>query len=154
MPRWTQSRQTILSSTDVLGRLTGFTGSALFFGTSGLGGTTLLKLLERELPGARYHRACSKSSTRQELPQPWRHRIVLLDDFEIGKRPGGPASAIVPFPNLPSQCFGFTSGYSLRHALLGWSEVITGSPDLTLQLLASDRFVERSLNEVGRLTDA
>ena len=154
MPRWTQSRQTILSSADVLRRLTGFTGSALFFGTSGLGGTTLLKLLERELPAARYHRAWSTSSTRQELPQPWRHRIVLLDDFEIGKRPGGPASPIVPFPNLPSQCFGFTSGYSLRHAHSAWRDVITGSPNLIFQLRTSDRFIERPLNEVGRLTDA
>ncbi len=154
MPRWAQSKQTTLSSTDVLRRLNGFTGSALFFGTSGLGGTTLLKKLEKKLPGTRYHRAWGKSSTRQELPQPWRHKIVLLDDFEIGKRPDGPASPIVPFPNLPSQCFGFTSGYSLRHALWGWHDVITGSPDLIFQLRTSDRFIERSLDEVGRSISA
>jgi hypothetical protein len=149
MAKWAQKKPNTLSFPEEAQRLNGFTGSVLFFGTSGLGGRTLLLKLEKKLPSSGYHRAWGKPLVRQELPLNWRHEIVLLDDFEIGKRPDGPGSPVVPFPNLPSQCFGLTSGYSLMHALLGWSEVITGSPDLIFQLLGSERITERFYDEVG-----
>jgi hypothetical protein len=150
MKRWNQAKKQILSAPDLSQRLTSFTGSVLFFGTSGAGGTSLLKELETVLPRAKYHRAWREPSVRVNLPKAWRHDIVLLDGFEIGKRLDGPLGHVVPFPNLPRQCYGFTSGYSLTHALLGWSEVIKGSPDLIFQKISSGRIIERSYDEIGR----